>query len=315
MLQSENRIGEANANAGAQDFSIIIPTRNRVRQLACCLDYVSSIRSDANWELIVVDNGSTDGTRAFLDDFARRSPIATQVVSEPVIGGTRTRNAGAEAARGEVLIFIDDDCYVHPDIVEQYRKIFEDPTIGFAGGRMLLHDRTDYPLTVNESEVELRFLPGRPVPCGIVQGGNMAMRRRAHEDAGGFDVRMGPGTRFAAEDWDMLTRIGVQGWAGGYFPGPTVSHHHGRKRREARERIRSYDIGSGAVYLKLVANPRTRRIYLPHILRRILGDLKFHQIKIVTQMCGAILFLRENRRHLLDAMPSIEPGGAISVQR
>ena len=59
-----------------------------------------------------------------------------------------------------------------------------------------------------------------------------------------------------AEDWDVLTRIGINGWAGGYFPGPTVSHHHGRKRPEARKRIRCYNIGSGSVYLKLLADAR-----------------------------------------------------------
>jgi GT2 family glycosyltransferase len=225
------------------------------------------------------------------------------VVGEPVAGGARTRNAGAAVARGDILIFIDDDCYVRPDIVDRYWTIFEDPAIGFAGGRILLYDRTDYPLTINESEVEVRLPAGRPVPCGIVQSANMAVRRRVLMDVGGFDERMGPATRFPAEDWDILTRIGVQGWAGGYFPGPTVSHHHGRKRPEAKKRIRSYNIGSGAVYLKLLANPRTRRAYLPHILRRLRGDMKFNQVKVATQIYGAILFLRQNRRHLLDAMP------------
>jgi glycosyltransferase involved in cell wall biosynthesis len=303
MAQSGNRAVGVGDNSGAPVASIIIPTRNRAGQLARCLDYVSAIRGDAAWELIVVDNDSTDDTPRFLDGFARQSPIAMRVVGEPVAGGARTRNAGAAVARGEILIFIDDDCYVRPDIVERYWTIFEDPAIGFAGGRILLYDRTDYPLTINESEVEVRLPAGRPVPCGIVQSANMAVRRRVLMDVGGFDERMGPATRFPAEDWDILTRIGVQGWAGGYFPGPTVSHHHGRKRPEAKKRIRSYNIGSGAVYLKLLADPRTRRAYLPHILRRLLGDMKFHQVKVATQIYGAILFLRQNRRHLLDAMP------------
>jgi glycosyltransferase involved in cell wall biosynthesis len=304
MSQSGNLAAGINGNSGAPLVSIIIPTRNRVSRLARCLDHVSSIRSNKNWELIVVDNGSTDETPQFLERLAQGSPIAVQVVKEPVAGGMHTRNAGARVARGEILIFADDDCYVRPDIVDAYCKIFEDPGIGFAGGRILLHDPTDYPLTIIESEVEVRLPAGRPVPCGVVQGANMALRRQALVDAGGFDARMGPGSPFAAEDWEILTRIGAEGWSGGYFPGPTVSHHHGRKRQEAKKRIHSYNVGSGAVYLKLIANPRTRRIYLPHVLRRILGDMKYHQIKIATQIYGAILFLWQNRHRLLDTMPS-----------
>jgi glycosyltransferase involved in cell wall biosynthesis len=287
------------------DVSIIIPTRNRADQLSRCLHHVGLIRSDRPWELVVVDNGSTDDTAELVGKFARSAPFPVRLVQESVAGGARTRNSAAKVARGEILVFIDDDCYVRPDIIEQYRKIFEEPAIGFAGGRILLHDRTDYPLTINESEVEVRFPAARPVPCGIVQGANMAMRRQALLDAGGFDQRMGPATRFPAEDWDVLTRIGIDGWVGGYFPGPTVSHHHGRKRAEARIRIRCYNIGSGAVYLKLLANARTRRMYLPYILRTIAGDMKFRQTKVAAQIYGAMLFLWQNGHCLLEVAPNI----------
>jgi len=132
----------------------------------------------------------------------------------------------------------------------------------------------------------------------------MAMRRRALDAAGGFDVRLGAGTEFLADDWDMQTRIAALGWVGGYFPGPTVSHHHGRKREHARRLGRGYNMGSGAVSLKLLVNPRTRRIYLPHFLRRLLGDLKYSHLKIVQQIYGAVLFLRRNRGRLLEVQPA-----------
>ena len=277
--------------------SIIVPTRNRAKKLTHCLRHILAIRSRHSWELIVVDNGSTDRTAQMLDAFARQwKDVRMRIVRDPVPGGAQARNAGAKVAQGEILIFIDDDCYVRPDIIDRYCDIFDDPTIGFAGGRVLLHDRTDYPLTVNESEFELRFPAARPVPCGIVQGGNMAVRRQAWLEVGGFDERMGPAMRFVAEDWDIQTRIGIRGWAGGYFPGPTVSHHHGRKRAEARKRIRAYDVGSGAVYLKLIADRVARRIYMPHILRRLLGDMKYRQLKVLTQIYGALLFFRDYRR-------------------
>ena len=273
-----------------------------------CLEHVSAICSHIRWESIVVDNGSTDETPRFLASFVRSFPWSAQIVLEPAPGGMRSRNAGAEAARGEILIFLDNDCYPQPDIVDQYARIFRDPMIGFAGGRILPYrcgqenQGAESTLALRDSEVEIRYPAGRPVPSGIIQGGNMALRRRALMAVGGFDLRMGPGTRFPAEDWEILTRIGAEGWAGGYFPGPAAAHDHPRKPGEARRRLRSYHIGMGAVHLKLLANPRTRPIYLPHILRRHLGDMKFHQLKVATQLYGGMLFLHENRGSLADAI-------------
>jgi glycosyltransferase involved in cell wall biosynthesis len=286
--------------------SIVISTRNRAAQLSRCLQHVGMIRGRTPWELVVVNNGSTDHTADVLEEFGRQVPFPLRVVSEPVAGLSRARNAGVRAARGEIVVFTDDDCYVRPDLVDRYREIFDDDAVGFAGGRILLHDRTDYHLTIIESEEERWFPSGRPVPCGVVQGANMAVRRRALEAAGEFDIRLGPGTPFIADDWDMQTRVGALGWSGGYFPGPTVEHHHGRKREHARPLIRVYNMGSGAVYLKLIADPRTRRVYFPHLLRRLLGDSKFHQLKILQQIHGALLFLRRHRRHLLE-VPSRSP--------
>jgi cellulose synthase/poly-beta-1,6-N-acetylglucosamine synthase-like glycosyltransferase len=298
----------ANRDTATPFVSIIVPTRNRVNKLARCLEYVGAIRSGTPWETIVVDNGSTDETSRFLEAFAHEPPMPFRAVREPAAGGMRSRNAGAECSRGEVLIFIDNDCYPASDIVDQYAAIFRDPAIGFAGGRILPYERAtdesaERTLALMESEIEIQYPAGQPVPCGILQGGNMAVRRRALMAVGGFDERMGPGTRFPAEDWEVLTRIGAAGWSGGYFPGPMVAHDHPRSATEAQSRLKSYHVGMGAVYLKLVADPRTRPIYLQHIVRRFLGDMKFHQMKVATQIYGGLLFLRQNRRHLLDAAP------------
>ncbi|MGH9810093.1 MAG: glycosyltransferase, partial [Terriglobia bacterium] len=302
MMVVRDQLDEFDGGGGeaVPDISIVISTRNRAPQLARCLQHVSMIRGRTPWELVVVNNGSTDDTADVLSEFSRNAPFPVRIVDEPLAGLSFGRNAGLRVARGEVVVFTDDDCYVRPDFVEQYRQIFDNQALGFAGGRILLHDRTDYPVTMIESESEQRFAMGGPVPCGISQGANMAVRRRALDAAGGFDVRLGSGTDFLAEDWDIQTRIAALGWVGGYFPGPTVSHHHGRKRRNAWKLIRGYNMGSGAVSLKLLADPRTRRIYLPHVLRRMLGDMKYHQLKIVQQIYGAVLFLRRNRGRLLE---------------
>src|SRR5579863_79725 len=165
---SELHLDVSNANGGVVTprISIIVPTRNRVEKLARCLARIGAVQSDAPWELIVVDNGSTDEPPQFLDNFVRRSPIPTRLVTEPTAGGMRSRNAGAESARGEILIFLDNDCYPQSDIVEQYDRIFQDPAIGFAGGRILPYDRAqdvraERTLALMESEVEIPYPAGR----------------------------------------------------------------------------------------------------------------------------------------------------------
>src|SRR5579872_1042990 len=201
MTRVEGEVVESSiASEVVPCVSLVISTRNRAAQLARCLDHVRLIRSKSDWELVVVNNGSSDDTAAVLAEFERSAPFPMRIVNEPVAGLSNARNAGLRVARGEVVVFTDDDCYVRPDFVDQYREIFDNQTFGFAGGRILLHDRTDYPVTMIESESEQRFGLGRPVPCGILQGANMAMRRRALEAAGGFDVRLGSGTEFLADD-------------------------------------------------------------------------------------------------------------------
>jgi GT2 family glycosyltransferase len=99
---------------------------------------------------------------------------------------------------------------------------------------------------------------GAFVPPGFVQGSNMAFTRACLDHAGWFDERFGSGVPFAGEDWDMSLRASFAGFAGGYFPGPKVSHDHRRPVAEIYTlRGRFYEYGAGAVYAK---HMRGRRI-------------------------------------------------------
>jgi hypothetical protein len=276
--------------------SLVICTRNRARQLQTCLAAVARIRCWRPWETVIVDNGSDDDTRAIAQAFLRDGAVDGRYVWEPRPGLSRARNAGLDASRGTIVAFTDDDCYPAADFLERVCEVFADPRIGFMGGRILLHDPADYPLTINESLERLRFAAGSIVPCAAVQGANMAFRRIALIDVGGFDPMLGAGTPFPAEDWDAVARVCMNGWDGGYFPEPTVSHHHGRTAGDARQQLATYHYASGAVYAKLVMDSTTRRTYGRYWARRILGDSKYHQRKLVQQFRGAIDYWRSVRR-------------------
>ena len=291
--------------------SLIICTRNRAKQLEVCLASVARIRCERPWEAVIVDNGSCDDTRAVVSKFFENNAVRGRYAWEPESGLSRARNAGVNASSGDIVAFTDDDCYPAPDFLDRICETFADPCIGFMGGRILLHDPGDYPLTVNESLETLRFTAGGIVPCAAVQGANMAFRRAALVAVGGFDPTLGAGTPFPAEDWDAVARVCSSGWSGGYFPAPVVSHHHGRAAVDAASHLRTYHYASGAVFAKLVMDRPTRWPYGRHWVRRVLGDAKYHHRKLFHQFRGAIdywrLASRKRRSSFPASVPALDP--------
>jgi glycosyltransferase involved in cell wall biosynthesis len=244
------------------DLSIVIATRNRAQFLSGTLDSLSRIRSALKWEVIFVDNASSDPTTDVLESFQNSNAIPVQILKEPRPGAGRARNVGWRAAKGEIVGFIDDDCYPGPDYIEQVSKCFAAPEVGFIGGRVLLHDPTDLRITIQERTEPLLLPAGRFIFAGVLQGANWAVRRRALEEVGGFDPNLGPGTPFVCEEVELQARLSANGWVGAFEPGPTVYHHHRRKSRKDLGALqRTYDFGRGAYYAKCLLDPRLRRSY------------------------------------------------------
>jgi GT2 family glycosyltransferase len=217
---------------------------------------------------VLVDNGSRDETPGLLAEFARRAPMPVTVVQEPRAGLARARNAGVRAARAPLLAFTDDDCYPEADYLARWQDVFADPAVAFGAGRIVLHDPDDYPITIRTETEPTPLPPGTFVTPGLVQGANVAYRRPVLEAVGGFDPALGPGGLFNFEDLDMAVRVMAAGFAGGYFPGPTVRHHHRRRAGPAVDALkRSYDGGRGAYYASLLLRPGLRAPVLRHCLR------------------------------------------------
>lgn len=204
----------------------------------------------------MVDNGSTDDTPAVIRAFAERAPMPVRYVREDLAGLSNARNAGLRVANGAVIAFTDDDCYPRADFLARVAAAFADPALGFVSGRILLHDPTDFPATINESTVPLSFPAGDYLAPGAIKGANLHFRREALDAAGGFDPLFGSGALFPSEDVDTAARVGRMGWAGAYDPSIVVSHHHGRKRADVGSLYKAYDIGRGAYHAKLLLHDR-----------------------------------------------------------
>jgi hypothetical protein len=260
--------------------SLIVCTRNRAARLSDFLTCLSELDAPpGGWELIVVDNASTDSTPLLLDRFARDAPFPVHCVQAAVPGLSRARNAGLAQAGGDILAFTDDDCYPRRDYLRALVDVFDEGGHGFVGGRVVLHDAGDARVGVRDVPTAVDIAPGSFVPAGLIHGANMAVTRDVVRTIGEFDPLLGAGAPCAAgEDTDYIARAVWAGWKGRYDPRPLVAHDHGRKPgRDADRQRRAYDYGRGAYYLKHVLDARSRRVYLSGWYWAARGHLQYHR--------------------------------------
>ena len=121
------------SSADGMEVSLVICTRNRAKLLAEALPYLTRLTTGAWWEVVFVNNGSSDATREVLDAFARSSGLNASVVDELKPGLAAARNTGWRRARGRIVAFTDDDCYPAEDYLEQVRACFAEADLGYMG--------------------------------------------------------------------------------------------------------------------------------------------------------------------------------------
>jgi glycosyltransferase involved in cell wall biosynthesis len=141
--------------------SLIISTRNRAERLSGILASLAALEDPpGGWELILVDNASTDATPTVLEQFARQAAFPVRVVRASIPGVSRGRNAGLAHARGDIIAFTDDDCHPRPDYLRAVVEVFEESRrsnsdgargLGFVGGRIVLHNPDDARVCARES--------------------------------------------------------------------------------------------------------------------------------------------------------------------
>lgn len=232
--------------------SLCLCTKNGSLRLQGCLEAIEQLdASPSELELLLVDNGSTDGgSYERLHSFGARTRFPCKVLQTFTPGNSAGRNLALRYAHGELLLFTDDDCYVERRFVREWLAVFSNERLGYASGMITPHDRRYSMLGCTEQAIEEPIPPRHFMRRGLIAGSNMAFTRACLDEVGGFDERFGAGTPFAGEEWDVALRASAKGWAGGYFPQPRVSHDHRRAEDESRQRLLFYDYGAGAVYAK-----------------------------------------------------------------
>lgn len=183
-------------------ISLIIPAYNEEDYLPACLDAVMANVADKAMEIVVVDNNSTDGTKAVVE----RYPTA-RYVFEQRKGITRARQRGFTASTGDILAYVDADTHPPAGWIEQIWEQFgRDPDLACLSGPYSFYDLSGIRNAISTGW----FVAARPlygVTGHMMVGGNFAIRREVLEKMGGFDSTI----EFYGEDVDIGKRAKKHG--------------------------------------------------------------------------------------------------------
>lgn len=203
--------------------SVVVCTYNGSATIRDCLEGLAKLEYP-DFEVIVIDDGSTDGTGELVRDYDVR------LVRTENRGLSAARNLGLELATGEITAYTDDDAYPDPHWLHYLVQAFRSGEYVAVGGPNLpppgdgliaeaVANSPGGPMQVLLSDREAEHIPG----C------NMAFRTDALRELGGFD----PQFRTAGDDVDVCWRIQQASWKVGFHPAALVWHHR-------RKTIRTY---------------------------------------------------------------------------
>jgi cellulose synthase/poly-beta-1,6-N-acetylglucosamine synthase-like glycosyltransferase len=205
-------------------ISVVVCAYNAEATMRECLESLTKL-AYPKYEAVIVDDGSTDRTGAIADEYPQ-----FKVIHQPNRGLSVARNVGLAAAGGEIVAYLDADAVADPDWLTYMAWKFRTTSHAGIGGPNLPPPEDDWLAAC------IAAAPGSPTHILLddetaehIPGCNMAFRKQALEEIGGFD----PTYAAAGDDVDICWRLQDHGWTVGYSPAAMVWHHR-------RKTVRSY---------------------------------------------------------------------------
>ncbi|MBS64127.1 glycosyltransferase [Salinisphaera sp.] len=251
------------------DVSILFATRNRAAQLERTLDCYRALDTHGlDWELLIVDNGSTDATAEVIERARRDLPIT--YLHADGVGQNRARNVAMDRLSGELVIFTDDDVLPEPDCARAYIDAAQRwPDDVIFGARIEPSFPADTPDWMTSPDFEFattafaRYQPAdQEGPVGRhPYGPSFAVRRAAFQGMR-FNEQLGPqtGSYAMGGEGDFLRRLAARGHRYIYVPQARVAHVVRTDQTNADWLLsRAYKKGRGQVYLP--SSKKTPKLY------------------------------------------------------
>jgi glycosyltransferase involved in cell wall biosynthesis len=260
------------SNPTTPEVSVLIPVRDGGELLREQLEALSRQTYPGRWEIVVVDNGSTDDTPAVLTEWSGRLPQLRVVSLEGTANASRARNAGAESARAPVLAFCDADDVVDPRWLQSLVAAIADADL--VAGRLDVHALNDQQALFwrdfampSAGTTAFDHLP-------YAVSANMAVTRAAFDEVGGFDQSIpGPGS----EEIDFCWRVQQAGHRFGCAPDAVIAY---RFRTDLRGFVRQqlrYGRGEAALFAR--HRPSMRRDPFGSVLSALwFAVSRFHHV-------------------------------------
>ena len=237
-------------------YSIIIPVYNRPDEIE---DLLASLAAQTcrNFEVVVVEDGSTVPCREVIEKYAQTIPV--KYFFKPNEGRSIARNYGMEHAEGDCFIFFDSDCVIPADYFEKLERMSaEEPFDCFGGPDAADASFTPVQKAINHAMTSF-------LTTGGIRGGkvrlekfaprtfNMGFTREVYDKVGGF-------REMFSEDIDMSTRIRLAGFSIGLYPELPVYH---KRRVDFRKFLRQvYVFGMSRITLKLLYPDSLKAVHL-----------------------------------------------------
>jgi glycosyltransferase involved in cell wall biosynthesis len=242
------------AGPGEPSVSVIVPVRNGATSIPPLLDSLAAQTFSAErFEVIVVDNGSTDGTGAIAERYGVR------VVNDPVPNRSRARNRGAAVARSRLYAFTDADCVADSRWLEQL--VAHADRAPLLAGEVRLRTR-QAPNAVERFEALWRFGQAAWVPQGWAATANLLVDAEAFEAIGGFDTTW----RHIGEDVDFCFRARRAGYELAYCGEAIVDHDGERELAPLLRRCFRHGYSVNQAYYRLGAGYRAWRDPVPAVI-------------------------------------------------